>query len=261
MLKKILALTLLLSLTFTVVLANRITFTYDKKQNLTGEIIYPDKIVTPKYIQEEIKRTGKTQKILPPIIVYLPEDDTNYDKEPMQSFLSNGYAVAIVKHSANFPQNVIDSKAAIRFIKMNSDKFAVNTEKIAVWGGNTAAFIAMAPYHPEFEDYSAVKYGESSRVMAALLVAPCVKDIPTRFHEVLNYVDASSSYSFIVNSAADRTSPIKKAETLAKKLENSIGFNNVVFVKTETASSEKYVFDEKTTKKVIDYFDKKFKIK
>jgi len=261
LLKKILTLTLLFSLTFALALANQITFTYDKKQNLTGEIIYPDKIVIPKYVQQERKKTGKIFEVLPPLIVYLPEDDTNYDKEPMQSFLKNGYAVAIVKHSANFPQNIIDSKAAIRFIKMNSDKFKVNTEKIGVWGGNTAAFVAVAPYHPEFEDYTTVKMGESSRVMAALLVAPCIKDTSTRFDEVLNYIDASSSYAFIVNSVTDRTSPIKKAELFAKKLENAIGFNNVVFVKTETASSEKYVFDEQTTKKVIDYFDKKFKIK
>lgn len=261
MLKKILTLTLMLTLVSAIAFAKEISFTYDKTNNLKGKIVYPDKIVIPIDVQKKAKKTGKMPKILPPIIVYLPESDTYYADEPMESFLKNGYAVATIEHSENFPQNIIDSKAAIRFIKMHSDKFDVDIEKLGVWGGNTAAFVAVAPYHPEFEDYKAVKEGESSRVSAALLVAPCVEDVPTRFNEVLNYVDASSSYAFIVNSVMDRTSNIKKAEKFAKKLENAIGFNNVVFVKTDTASGEKYVFNENITKKVIDFFDKKFKLK
>lgn len=261
MLKKILTLTLLLTVLTTIAFAKEISFTYDKVNNLTGKIVYPDKIVIPKDVQKQAKKTGKMPKILPPIIVYLPEIDTYYDKEPMESFLKNGYAIATVEHSDKFPQNIIDSKAAIRFIKMNSDKFDVDIEKLGVWGGNTAAFVAVAPYHPEFEDYKTVKAGESSRVSAALLVAPCTEDVPTRFNEVLNYVDASSSYAFIVNSVMDRTSTVKKAERFAKKLENAIGFNNVVFIKTETPSGEKYVFNANITKKVIDFFDKKFKLK
>lgn len=261
MLKKILTFTIVLTLVSAAAFAKEITFTYDKMKNLTGKIVYPDKIVIPKDVQKQAKKTGKMPRVFPPIIVYLPESDTYYDSEPMVSFLKNGYAVATVEHSKNFPQNVIDSKAAIRFIKMNSDKFDVDTEKLAVWGGNTAAFVAVAPYHPEFEDYKAVKEGESSRVSAALLVAPCIEDVPTRFNEVLNYVDASSSYAFIINSVMDRTSKVKKAEQFANKLKNAIGFNNVVFVKTETPSGEKYVFNKNITKKVIDFFDKKFKLK
>lgn len=261
MLKKILTLTLMLTLVSAVVLANKIEFAYDKKQNLTGEIIYPDNVAIPKNIKKVAKNTGKTPEVLPPIIIYLPEDDTNYGKEPMQSFIDGGYAVAVVKHSPAFPQNVIDSKAAIRYIKMNADKFKIDKNRIAVWGGNTAAFVAVTPYHAEFDDYKTVKAGETARVSAALLVAPCVNDTPTRFHEVINYVDQSSSYAFIVNSTMDKTSPMVKAKMFADKLKDSIGENNVVFVKSETASSEKYVFNESMVKKVLDFFDKKFKIK
>ena len=261
MLKKILTFTLLLTLISAAAFAKEISFTYDKTNNLKGKIVYPDKIVIPIDVQKQAKKTGKMPKVLPPIIVYLPESDTDYGKEPMESFIKNGYAVATIEHSQTFPQNVIDSKAAIRFIKMNSDKFDVDIQKLGVWGGNTAAFVAVAPYHPELEDYKAVKEGESSRVSAALLVAPCTEDTPTRFNEVLNYVDASSSYAFIVNSVMDRTSKVKKAEKFANKLKNAIGFNNVVFIKTETASGEKYVFNENMTKRVIDFFDKQFKLK
>lgn len=258
MLKKIFTLIMLLMLMSTVAFAGEIDFTYDKKQNLTGKIIYPDNIVIPKYIQKEAKNTGKTPKVLPPVIVYLPEKTDNYREEPMRSFLSNGYAVAIVNHSDKFPKNIMDSKAAIRYIKANAKKLGVDSGKVGVWGGNTAAFVAVTPYHPEFEDNKANKDGESGRVTVALLVSPCLKDTPTRFHEVVNYVDASASYAFIVNSTTDRISSVKKAETFANKLKNAIGFNNVVLVKSNTASSEKYMFNESTVKKIIDFFNKKF---
>lgn len=261
MFRKILSLTIALTLLTGVALANKISFSYNEEMKLTGEITYPDKIIIPKYVRQQTKKTGKTPKILHPIIVYIPENNTSYENEPMASLLEHGYAVAVINHSSQFPQNVSEVKAAIRFIKMNADKYGVDVGKMGVWGGNTAAFVATTPYHAEFEDYKIVKEGESSKVLAALLVAPCVKNPPTIFHDVTKYVDSSASYSFIVNSAMDRESPIKDAELLANKLKLALGYNNVTFVKSDTASGEKFVFDKNMVKKVIDFFDNKFKMK
>lgn len=55
-----------------------------------------------------------------------------------KKLVENGYVAVSVNYrlsaEAVFPAAVHDVKAAIRFIKANADKYAINPNKIGTWG-------------------------------------------------------------------------------------------------------------------------------
>ena len=57
---------------------------------------------------------------------------------PIAKGLENGYAVVSVEYrllpEAKFPAAVNDVKAAVRFIRKNSDEYKLNADKMAAWG-------------------------------------------------------------------------------------------------------------------------------
>jgi acetyl esterase/lipase len=74
--------------------------------------------------------------------------------------LRRGYAVVSMDHrlsdEAIFPAHVQDVKAAIRWVKANSNKYSLDGSRIAVWGissgGNLAAMACLTANVTEFDD-------------------------------------------------------------------------------------------------------------
>ncbi|MBO6177794.1 MAG: hypothetical protein J6O04_01300 [Selenomonadaceae bacterium] len=250
--KKILALLLCFSFCFSVALAKETKFKY-------GKIIYPTQIVLPKALEKKAKKEGFTPKIDPPVIAYFVEDLTADNEKIMRAFLDNGYAIAVMETKGQFPDNVINAKAAIRFLKKNASKFDIDSGKVGVWGGETAAFVALTPFQEQFEDYSIVPRGESSRVMAALLISPFSKEKLPRLDDFTNYANPSAAYTFILNGKYNRHSPAKKADAFVKKLRDAVGDNNVALLKTDTPAGKQIEITDDITKRIIDFFNKKLR--
>ncbi len=90
--------------------------------------------------------------------------------------LANGYAVVRVNYrlaqNAQWPAQIYDCKAAIRFIRANAEKYNLNPEQIAVLGcsagGHLVQMMGVTNGNPEFEDLSMGNAKTSSDVQAVL---------------------------------------------------------------------------------------------
>lgn len=96
--------------------------------------------------------------------------------EPMLRGLERGYAVVSVQYrmsgEARFPAFVWDSKAAVRWVRANADKYGFDSGKIAAWGpsagGYIAAMMGVSGKNPAFEDLSQGNAEYSSEVQAII---------------------------------------------------------------------------------------------
>ena len=90
--------------------------------------------------------------------------------------LNRGYAVVSINYrlsgEAKWPAQIYDVKAAIRWVKANASQYALNANKIAVWGGSAGGFLsALAGTSAgvsALEDLSLGNAGQSSNVQAVV---------------------------------------------------------------------------------------------
>ncbi|MEI7848278.1 MAG: alpha/beta hydrolase [Chloroflexota bacterium] len=95
---------------------------------------------------------------------------------PMLEGLKRGYAVVSINYrmsrEAKFPALVQDVKAAIRWVRTESEKWGFYPQKIAVWGGSAggyqAAMAGVTSGVPELDDLSLGNAQESSEVQAVV---------------------------------------------------------------------------------------------
>ncbi|MEM9281021.1 MAG: alpha/beta hydrolase fold domain-containing protein [Verrucomicrobiota bacterium] len=79
-------------------------------------------------------------------------------------FLESGnYAVASIGYrltdEAQWPSQIQDCKAAIRFLKAKADKFGIDPDRIAVWGSSAGGhLVAMLGVANDIENFDAGKY-------------------------------------------------------------------------------------------------------
>ena len=115
-------------------------------------------------------------KAFPAVLWFNGARWTGVDKNqmlPELTFLADaGYAVVCVYYRSvyqgKFPDQVIDCKTAVRFIRANAEKFHIDPDRIAVMGrsagGYLASFLAM-----NTDDYEGTEYpGYSSKVKACV---------------------------------------------------------------------------------------------
>ena len=117
-----------------------------------------------------------------PIIIWLhPGGYTMGDKEMVEPvldyILKRGYAVASLADEARFPAQLLDAKAAVRWIRANAATYSLNKEAVAAWGvsaGSTfAALLGTTAIVLELEDLSMGNSNESSHVNAVVdLIGP-----------------------------------------------------------------------------------------
>jgi acetyl esterase/lipase len=148
--------------------------------------------VTQKWLDVAYATTSTAQKMdiyLPnekqdkyPVIVhihggaFLMGDKADGQLTPVLAALQRGYAVVSINYrltgEAKFPTQIQDVKAAIRFIRANADKYALKTDKIAVWGGSAgghlSALAATSGDIKELEDLTLGNPTQSSRVQAVV---------------------------------------------------------------------------------------------
>ena len=88
-----------------------------------------------------------------PLIVFIQGSswttpDRGYEIPQLSFFARQGFVVATVEHrsifeGAAFPAFLKDVKCAIRFLRKNADKYAIDPEQVAVWGTSSGSNAAM----------------------------------------------------------------------------------------------------------------------
>lgn len=118
------------------------------KRNLHADIFYP---------------STKQEHKIPAIILIHGGGWASGDKShliPMaQKLAENGYFSATVEHrlspEAKYPAAIMDLKTAIKWVKLNADKYAIDTTKIAVLGCSSGAtlatFVGTTGQNPKFQ--------------------------------------------------------------------------------------------------------------
>jgi len=112
----------------------------------------------------------------------------NKNNCPARRFLRKGYAVASINYRlsqhATFPAQIEDCKAAVRWLRVNSKKYDLDTKRIGVWGasagGHLVALLGTAGDVKEFDKGENLEV--SSRVQAV-----CDYFGPTDFIKISNF--------------------------------------------------------------------------
>ena len=212
--------------------------------------------------------------------------------------LSHGYAVACINYreaaDARFPADVMDAKAAVRFLKGNASKYRLDASHIAAWGssfgGKLAAFLGTTSGHPELEDPSIGARGQSSRVSAVVAFFPSLDEtcmdadfqtlgikpalprnaesygmemygVPVQripnlvaFHDPTRYIASDASPTFLLHGTADDVCPITQSNRFYDKMKHTIGSKNVEFVSVKGAGHHASDFLTKENLKKIFKF-------
>ncbi len=103
---------------------------------------------------------------------------------PMMSGLRRGYAVVCVNYrlsdEAQFPSQIHDCKAAVRYIRANASAFYLDANRIAAWGssagGHLAALLGTTARVRKLEDPSMGNPSVSSKVQAVVVWYSPIED-------------------------------------------------------------------------------------
>lgn len=219
------------------------------------------------------------------------EDKASMNESWRTMGLSHGYAVVCVDYretpEARFPSDVMDAKAAVRYLKANAAKYNLDSSHIAAWGasygGRLAAFLGTSSSRPELEEDSIGIRGKSSRVNAVVTWFPELDDlhmdrdfkalgirpaisrneesyglemygapittIPelVAFSNPVRYAGPDAAPFFILHGTEDPICPISQSEGFADKLRHIIGSSNVEYVALKGAGHRLEHFMEKST--------------
>lgn len=152
------------------------------------------------------------------------------DRCPLVSMTAKGYAVASINYRylehGDFPAQIEDCKAAIRWLRANAKKYNFDSEHIGVMGasagGHLASLLGVASDAKDLEGQGG-NAEQSSKVQAVVsLFGPL--GIPSRNRakgQVLPYVTKDDAPFMLVHGDADKTVPFSQSEKLDEALKKA----------------------------------------
>lgn len=149
---------ILLGFLFTIPWASATT-----SSGLISDIVY--KTVGGEQLRLNIYRPANSLAELP-VIAYLhgggwatgsrQDIHRGYREHILQALLENGYAVASIEYRLNntqgshFPNPIVDSKDAVRWLRKHAGEYNLDPESIGVWGSSAGGHLAMmVAYSPD----------------------------------------------------------------------------------------------------------------
>ncbi|MBB1062889.1 alpha/beta hydrolase [Limosilactobacillus fastidiosus] len=210
-------------------------------------------------------------------------------------FVKNDYVVATVQHRNSldgypFPAFLQDVKTAIRFLRANAKKYAIDPERVAIWGtssgANAAMLVGLTGDDPK---YKTAAYDDQSDAVSAVVSCFAPMDVAETFkytanvpgNEILKYclfgtdkkkwpeimremsplyrVKAGKRYpSFeLFHGDADKIVPYHQMEEMYEKLK-SVGAN-VEAYRVTNANHELDFWSQRIYDTVLEFLDKKLK--
>jgi acetyl esterase/lipase len=221
----------------------------------------------------------------------------------VDQLLAAGYAVASINYrlsgEAIYPAQIHDAKAAVRFLRANSEKYKLNPDKFGAWGasagGNLVALLGTTCGAAELEGSELGNSDQSSCVQAVVdwfgpidflkmdeqfagsgcpqnhndasspeskLVGAAIQTVPdlVKTTNPMNYIDATDPPFFIQNGSADCNIPPVQGKNLADQLAQAIGSEKVSFSLLDGAGHGGSQFETETNlAKVISFLEKYLK--
>ena len=221
----------------------------------------------------------------------------------VDTLLAAGYAVASINYrlsgEAQYPAQIFDAKAAVRFLRANAAQYNLNPEKFGAWGasagGNLVSLLGTTCGAAELEGAELGNADQSScvqavvdwfgpidflKMQAQLTEAGCsastdeasspesklmgadIQTIPDQvaLTNPMNYISAEDAPFFIENGTADCNIPPVQNKNLAEALSAAIGAEKVTYVSLEGAGHGGSQFETaENLKLVVDFLDKYLK--
>jgi acetyl esterase/lipase len=196
----------------------------------------------------------------------------------VDALLSAGYAVASINYrlsgEAQYPAQIHDAKAAVRFLRANASEYNLNPDKFGAWGasagGNLVSLLGTTCGVAELEGAELGNSGQSSCVQAVVdwfgpidflkmqeqltaagcsastddasspeskLVGAPIQTVPEKvaLTNPMNYITPDDAPFFIENGSADCNIPPIQNKNLADALSAIIGADKVIYVSLEGA--------------------------
>lgn len=134
-------------------------------------------------------RFGEKKKY--PLVVFV--QGSAWHRQPLFQHLQHmvrvcekGYAAAIVQYrpsdEAPFPAQVKDAKAAIRFLRMNADRFGIDGDRVALWGESSGAHTALLAGFTADTELAEELYSDFSCAVGCIVDWYSPTDISTMNH-------------------------------------------------------------------------------
>lgn len=221
----------------------------------------------------------------------------------VDQILAAGYAVASINYrlsgEANYPAQIYDAKAAVRFLRANAEIYNLNPDKFGAWGasagGNLVSLLGTTCGVAELEGTELGNVDQSSCVQAVVdwfgpidflkmqeqlteagcsantddasspeskLIGAAIQTVPEKvaLTNPMNYITADDAPFFIENGTADCNIPPVQNKNLADALSAVIGADKVTYVSLEGAGHGGSQFEtEENLKLVIEFLDEYLK--
>jgi acetyl esterase/lipase len=221
----------------------------------------------------------------------------------VDQLLATGYAVASINYrlsaEAQYPAQINDAKASVRFLRANAAKYNLNSDKFGAWGasagGSLVSLLGTTCGVAELEGAELGNADQSSCVQAVVdwfgpidflkmqaqfagtscssttdsanspeskLMGAAIQTIPEKvaLANPMNYITADDAPFFIQNGTADCNIPPVQNKNLAEALSQVIGAEKVTYVSLEGAGHGGAQFETaENLKLVIGFLDKYLK--
>ncbi len=132
-----------------------------------------------------------------PLVVFVQgsawtSPNTDYEIPQLSQLAREGYVVATITHrssldGAAFPAYLVDTKTAIRFLRVHADEYAIDPKRVCVYGtssgGNTALLVGVTGDDPAFKSDEYADFSD-----AVSCVAECFG--PTDLTEMIDVREA-----------------------------------------------------------------------
>lgn len=205
----------------------------------------------------------------------------------MVYFAQKGYVVACIEYrtsnEAQFPDPLIDCKAAVRYLKAHADAFCVDRNRICVMGesagGTMASLLGVTGGIPEYEKGDYLE--EDSRVNAVvdfygltdLTDAPMSsrEDIPewalqdflgvgysketAERASAIHYVDASVPPFLILHGSGDTLVPVRQSEALYNRLQEQGIYSELYILKDAPHGADEF-YQQEILDRILAFLEK-----
>jgi acetyl esterase/lipase len=221
----------------------------------------------------------------------------------VDQLVAAGYAVTSINYrlssEAQYPAQIQDAKAAVRFLRANAGQYKLNPDKFAAFGasagGTLASLLGTTCGVDVLEDADLGNDGVSSCVQAVVdwfgpidflamdaqfagtscpvthndasspeskLVGAAIQNVPdiVKTTNAMNYIDLSDPPFLIQNGTADCNVPPAQSKNLAESLSKVIGADKVTYILIDGAGHGGAEFTTDANFKVIvDFLNKYLK--
>lgn len=223
-----------------------------------AEVKLPNEIIKKDLILNIYKPENINHKT--PAVIFIPGENFSLNKEvslnsllykKVKELTSKGITVINVEYrdisEAKFPAQIFDLKDSIKFLKANSEKYGINSDKIAVIGENTggtfAQLLGTTNSNPKFEE-NVISTDENtlSSAVSYVVTFGAPTDITTLFldsdkaliptNKAYTIFDSADSvYGKIIDFNSERwmgMAGVRKMQKKGKELASNFYWNRVI---------------------------------